>query len=509
MLAKTSTCALEGLDGHVVEVEVDISPGLPRFSIVGLPDTAVQESKERVRAAIKNSGAEFPMRRITVSLAPADIKKSGPSYDLPIAIGILVCSGQLPDAVGDSLLLGELSLDGRLRSTQGMLPMMSVAKRSGYAKAYVPRINAAEASLVDGMRVKATETLAQLVDHLRDGTELEDFVGDDVETLAKKAPQVRSHYDLRDVRGQEQAKRAIEIAAAGRHNIVMVGPPGSGKTLIARCLPSLMPAMTPDEALEVTTIYSVTGLLPASTPLIAQRPFRAPHYTISSAGLVGGGAIPRPGEVTLSHRGVLFLDELPEFGHSALETLRQPMEDRSVTISRARTTTTYPADFMLVGAMNPCPCGYYGDKLQSCTCSDGAVARYQRRISGPLMDRMDMFVDVPRVEYEKLVTPPSAEGSDDVLKRILASADIQQSRFGQSALTSNAQMGPLEVWDNCVMTQEAKSLMQSAMHALRMSARSCHKALKVARTIADLEGADTIENHHLAEAIQYRYKPVV
>lgn len=509
MLAKTSTCALDGLDGHVVEVEVDISPGLPRFSIVGLPDTAVQESKERVRAAIKNSGAEFPMRRITVSLAPADIKKSGPSYDLPIAIGILVCSGQLPDAVGDSLLLGELSLDGRLRSTHGMLPMMSVAKRSGYAKAYVPRINAAEASLVDGMRVKPTETLAQLVDHLRDGTELDDYVGDDVETLAKKAPQVRSHYDLRDVRGQEQAKRAIEIAAAGRHNIVMVGPPGSGKTLIARCLPSLMPAMTPDEALEVTTIYSVTGLLPASTPLIAQRPFRAPHYTISSAGLVGGGAIPRPGEVTLSHRGVLFLDELPEFGHSALETLRQPMEDRSVTISRARTTTTYPADFMLVGAMNPCPCGYYGDRLQSCTCSDGAVARYQRRISGPLMDRMDMFVDVPRVEYEKLVTPPSSEGSDDVLKRILAAAEIQHERFGQSSLTSNAQMGPLEVWDNCVMSQEAKSLMQSAMHALRMSARSCHKALKVARTIADLDGAHTIENHHLAEAIQYRYKPVV
>lgn len=509
MLAKTSTCALEGLDGHIVEVEVDISPGLPKFNIVGLPDAAVQESRERVRAAIKNSGAEFPMRRITVSLAPADIRKSGPSYDLPIAIGILVCSGQLPDSLSGSTLLGELSLDGRLRSTHGMLPMISVAKRAGYKTAYVPKVNAPEASLVGGMKVKPTATLAELVGHLRDGMELEDYVGQDVEALAKNAPMVRSHYDLRDVRGQEQAKRAIEIAATGRHNIVMVGPPGSGKTLTARCLPSLMPAMTAEEALEVTTIYSVTGLLPPSTPLIAQRPFRAPHYTISNAGLVGGGAIPRPGEITLSHRGVLFLDELPEFGHSSLETLRQPLEDRSVTISRARTTMTYPADFMLVGAMNPCPCGYYGDKLQSCTCGESGVARYQRRISGPLMDRIDMFVDVPRVEYEKLVTPPSAEGSEQVRERIMSAAAIQASRFEDSQIAANAQMGPLEVWDNCVMSQAAKTLMQSAMHALRMSARSCHKVLKVARTIADLEHADTIENHHLAEAVQYRFKPVV
>ena len=509
MLAKTSTCALSGIDGHVVEVEVDISPGLPRFNIVGLPDTAVQESKERVRAAIKNSGSEFPMRRITVSLAPSHIKKSGASYDLPIAIGILICSGQLPDSLAATMLLGELSLDGRLRSTHGMLPMMSVARRAGYETAYVPGVNAAEASLVGGIKVKPTDTLAQLVGHLRDGAELADYVGDDVETLARKSPPVRSHYNLRDVRGQEQAKRAIEIAAAGMHNIVMVGPPGSGKTLIARCLPALMPEMTSAEALEVTTIYSVTGLLPASTPLIAQRPFRAPHFTISRAGLVGGGTVPRPGEVTLSHRGVLFLDELPEFGHASLETLRQPLEDRSVTISRARTTTTFPADFMLVGAMNPCPCGYYGDKLQSCTCSETAVARYQRRISGPLMDRIDMFVDVPRVEYEKLVTPPAAEGSDEVRERVLTATSVQRARLGDYGLTANSQMGPLEVWDNCAMSQESKNLMQQAMNTLRMSARSCHRVMKVARTIADLDGSDRIESHHLAEAVQYRFKPAV
>ncbi len=505
MLAKTNTCALDGIDGHVVEVEVDISPGMPAFNIVGLPDAAVQESKERVRAAIRNSGSEFPLRRITVSLAPADIKKTGPAYDLPIAIGILVCSGQLPDITTESLLLGELSLDGRLRSTNGMLPMMKVGMNRGYRTAFVPRVNAEEASLVDGIDIKPAETLAQLVSHLRDGQDLPIYHHNGMLDLNQNG-RARNVYDLRDVRGQEIAKRALEIAAAGRHNLVMTGPPGSGKTLLARCLPTIMPPMTRDEALEVTTIYSVTGLLPSGQPLMMERPFRAPHYTISAAGLVGGGAIPRPGEVTLSHHGVLFLDELPEFGHSSLETLRQPIEDRFVTISRARSTVTYPAGFMLVGAMNPCPCGYYGDQNQTCICNDNSVMRYQRRISGPMMDRIDMFIDVPRIEYEKLVKPPSQEGSENVRERVLQAVDLQQQRFDDQQLTVNSQMGPVEVWNHCQMSDDAKALLQSAMQALRLSARSCHRIMKVARTIADLERTEIIENHQIGEAISYRYK---
>ncbi len=505
MLAKTNTCAVSGVDGQLVEVEVDISPGMPKFNIVGLPDSSVQESRERVRAAIRNSGAEFPLRRITVSLAPADIKKTGPSYDLPIAVGILVCSGQLPDKLSNSLFLGELSLDGKLRSTTGMLPMLRAGKRQGYEKAYVPKVNAKEASLVQGIEIRPADTLAQLVSHLRDGSAMDAVVGNGLPSDAD-FDNTRVGYDFRDVRGQEQAKRALEIAAAGHHNIVLMGAPGCGKTLLARCLPSILPPMTAEEALEVTTIYSVTGLLPSGSPLITQRPFRAPHYTISNAGLIGGGSIPRPGEVTLSHRGVLFLDELPEFGNATLETLRQPLEDRSVTISRARTSTSYPASFMLVGAMNPCPCGYHGDSQQQCTCGESVVARYQRRISGPLIDRIDLFVDVPRVEYAKLITPPAEEGSVAARERILVAVESQRERFKDGSVLSNALMGPVEVWENCKMSKDAKQLLQSAMKHLRLSARSCHRVLKVARTIADLEAMDLIENHHLAEALMYRHK---
>ena len=505
MLAKTNTCAVSGVDGQLVEVEVDISPGVPRFNIVGLPDSSVQESRERVRAAIRNSGAEFPMRRITVSLAPADIKKTGPSYDLPIAIGILVCSGQIPDSVSKSLFLGELSLDGKLRTTHGMLPMLRAGKDKGYETAFVPRVNAREASLVPGIQIRAAENLKQVVEHLRDDAEMPMIQGGGIPDTAE-APPVNNGYSFSDVRGQEKAKRALEIAAAGQHNIVLMGSPGCGKTLLARCLPSILPPMTPEEALEVTTIYSVTGLLPTGSPLITQRPFRAPHYTISNAGLIGGGSVPRPGEVTLSHRGVLFLDELPEFGNSTLETLRQPLEDRSVTISRARTSSTYPASFMLVGAMNPCPCGYYGDTQQQCTCGEQSVARYQRRISGPLIDRIDMFVDVPRVEYEKLLTPPVEEGSEAARERIMVAVGLQHERFTGSGVMSNALMGPVEVWDSCKMSDDAKSLLQSAMKHLRLSARSCHRVLKVARTIADLEQGTLIENHHLAEALMYRHR---
>lgn len=502
MLAKTKTCAVVGLDGHVVEVEVDISPGLPAFHIVGLPDAAVQESKERVRAAIRNSGAEFPMRRITVSLAPADLKKTGPSYDLPIAVGILISTGQLPNRMNGSLLLGELALDGSLRPTQGILPMVAVGRSEGYSEVFVPSENAAEAALVSDMRVKAARSLDAVVGHLRNEAQIEDYRDDPWQERAPR-PEPRAP-DLADVKGQEHAKRALEVAAAGGHNLLMSGPPGSGKTLLARCVPSILPPMSPDESLDVTKIYSVTGLLPSGSPLVTRRPFRSPHYTISTAGLVGGGTLPRPGEITLSHKGVLFLDELPEFGNSTLEVLRQPLEDKVVTISRANGTVTYPANFMLLAAMNPCPCGYYGDSQKPCSCSPSLVARYQRRISGPMLDRLDLFVDVPRVEYDKLVAPPCAESSATVRGRVTGARELQRNRFRDTGIATNAEMGPVEVWDFCQVDDSAMALLQMAMRQLHFSARGYHRVLKVARTVADLAGSKQIETPHLAEALQYR-----
>lgn len=507
MLAKTRTCALIGLDGVVVETEVDIAPGLPAFHIVGLPDTALQESRERVRAAIRNSGVEFPMRRIAVSLAPADVRKSGPAYDLPIAVGILTSTGQVPQIDDGSLLLGELALDGTLRPTMGMLPMVAVGKRQGFKRAFVPEANAEEAALVDGIEVMPVKSLTEMIAFLRSEQKIDPIV--EPVDLSKRRVTGREGPDISDVRGQEHAKRAVEVAAAGGHNLLMAGPPGSGKTLLARSLPSILPSMTAEEALDVTTIYSVAGHLPADTPMISERPFRAPHYTISNAGLVGGGVNPRPGEITLSHRGILFLDELPEFGHASLEVLRQPIEDKVVTISRAQGTTTFPANFMLVAAMNPCPCGYSGDPEHACSCSPSAVSRYRRRISGPLLDRFDIFVDVPRVEYEKLVTPPSSENSDTVRERISRSIDIQRKRFAGTGLTSNSDMGPVEVWDHCAIEDSAQSLMQMAMKQLTLSARGLHRVLKVARTIADLAGSADILTPHVAEALQYRPRQLV
>ncbi len=494
-----------------MDVEADISPGLPAFHVVGLPDAAVQEARERVRSAIRNSGAEFPMRRITVSLAPADLRKSGPAYDLPIAMGLLMSSGQVPDSLSGSLLLGELALDGKLRPTPGMLPMVAVAKSAGVKTVFVPAHNAREAALVHGMEVMPVDSLAQLVSHARGTSNIEPFDGRRAPSGGSEAPLAdKTRWpDLADVRGQEHAKRAMEVAAAGGHNLLMTGPPGSGKTLLARSLPSILPEMSADEALEATKIYSVAGLLPAGSPLMERRPFRSPHYTISNAGLVGGGAIPRPGEITLSHRGVLFLDELPEFGHAALEVLRQPLEDRVVTISRAQGTVTFPANFMLVGAMNPCPCGYFGDAEKACSCAISAVSRYQRRISGPLMDRMDIFVDVPRVEYEKLVTPAVAESSADVRSRINDARQGQLSRFGGTPLVTNSDMGSTEVWEHCQLDDSARSLLQMAMSQLSLSARGFHRVLKVARTIADLSGSDVIKTSHLAESLQYRPRPVM
>ncbi len=504
MLAKTKTCAVVGLDGHMVDVEVDISPGLPKFTVVGLPDAAVRESTERVRAAIRNSGTEFPMKRITASLAPSDLPKTGPSYDLPIAAALLASSGQLPHVDPGSLLLGELALDGKLRATQGILPMVAVGRERGYDTVFVPEENAAEASLVNGMSVVPVDSLESLVSHMRGMRVLPLF--DPGTGIVRETPAPRSGRvpDFSDVRGQEHAKRALEVAAAGGHNILMSGPPGSGKTLLARCIPGILPPMNGDESLEVTKIYSVAGLLPAGSPLIEERPYRAPHYTISNAGLVGGGAIPRPGEITLSHRGVLFLDELPEFGHSVLEVLRQPIEDKVVTISRAQGTVTFPANFMMVAAMNPCPCGYFGDTDRECSCSTSAVSRYQRRISGPMLDRIDLFVDVPRVAYEKLTEPPSGTSSEDVRQRVATAREVQRARFNGSGIVANAEMGPVEVWNDCQVEDAARSLLKMAMTQLSLSARSFHRVLKVARTVADLAGSEAILTEHLAEALQYR-----
>jgi magnesium chelatase family protein len=508
MLAKVISCAVVGLEGAVVEVEVDISPGLPSFTIVGLPDAAVQEAKERVRAAIRNSGGNFPMRRVVVNLAPADLKKAGPAYDLPIAVGILLSSEQVQADVAETVILGELSLDGGLRHTNGVLPMVALAQEKGFASIIVPQADAGEASLVKATKIMPFASLAQLVSYLRGEIPAPEYRPEENGEPGKNAP-LATATDLAHIKGQEHVKRALEVAAAGGHNIIMMGPPGSGKTLLARSLPSILPPMTNEEALDVTKIYSVSGLLPQDTPLVTQRPFRSPHYTISNAGLVGGGRFPKPGEISLSHRGVLFLDELPEFGHAVLELLRQPLEDKVITISRAQGSLTFPANFMLVGAMNPCPCGFYGDPFRTSTCSPGLVSRYQQRISGPFIDRVDIFIEVPHIDYEKLTDDRLGEGSQKVQTRVKAARLRQQKRFSGTRLTCNAEMTPAEVRGFCQLEEQAQSLLKAAMKQLHLSARAFHRILKLGRTIADLENGDVIRASHLAEAIQYRPRRMV
>ena len=502
MWSSAQTCAVLGLEGYIVEVEIDISPGLPAFNIVGLPDTAVQEAKERVRAALRNSGFEFPLRRITVNLAPADLKKAGPSYDLSIAVGILLCTAQLEPIDERAIFLGELSLDGSLRHTTGILAMVSVARDQGFSTVYVPTVDAAEAALVDGVTVYPVDNLPSLIAHFRGEAEISPMANNGV--VADPCSTLPEGMNLADVKGQEHAKRALEVAAAGFHNLLLNGPPGSGKTLLARCMPSILPPMTPPEALEVTKIYSVSGDLPSDSPLMYRRPFRAPHYTISNAGLVGGGRNLRPGEITMSHRGVLFLDELPEFNHTALESLRQPLEDKVVTISRVTGTVTYPASFMFVAAMNPCPCGYYTDPRKECVCASSAVSRYQKKVSGPLMDRIDVFVEVPPVEYEKLVDTDRAEDSSHARERVQQARDKQRERFSGTGMLCNADMGPAEVWKSCTIDDAARTLLHTATQRLHLSARAFHRILKVSRTIADLDSAEEINTSHLAEALQYR-----
>ena len=503
MFAKTYGATTLGIDGRIIDVEVDVSPGLPGFELVGLPDASVRESKERVRTAIRNSGIQLRQERVTVNLAPADVRKDSSGLDLPIAVGMLASYGMVPEAaVQSSLFSAELSLDGNCRPISGILPMAITAREHRLTEFYVAPSNADEALLIDGLKVYAVENLAQLVRHLTGTETLTPAVPKPIESTKDNA----FSDDFADVQGQYQAKRALEIAAAGGHNVLMIGVPGSGKTMLARRMRSILPELTKEEAIEITKIYSIAGLLGKDTGLVKQRPFRSPHHTSSTVAMIGGGSIPRPGEVTLAHHGVLFLDELPEFSKKTLEVLREPIEDRQITVSRANATLTFPSSIILVAAMNPCPCGYYGDETggHSCECTPNEIRRYTRKISGPLLDRIDIHVRIPRVEYQELVSKKKAESSAVIRQRTEKAREIESRRLACFGIFCNAQMNHAMLQELCPLGEEPRRMLEMAFLKLHLSARSYDRIIKVSRTIADLAGAKEISAEHIAEAVQLR-----